>query len=363
MPKLRPPLQRPGAVSELMHSAHAHRLAVGWLVAREAGLDPAPFTSELGGQLMERWQEARNLPQMVKMYQPQARLMYRIRALCLQLHHHRSALVCGGPEMWWQLILEEQILGAICDRVAPQVFPEAAGVPIRSRAASAWWLRRGINACNPHSEPATWALVEATQARVYPSRVETGRPADDVPLPIAALNGQLSLTQRKALLKAITGSVDGHRAHQGIELARDWAEMLITWQETAKETKAINGKSKPTGVEDLAKFEAVAVLLHDALMPNWWANVSAIREGLNQIPQQKPSDSSGSGALQKIEPTHAPEALQMPSVAARMYPAAKKGASQSANPAQSPLAANAPQSSNKAAMSKPNHHLSGGAEP
>jgi len=353
MPKLRPPLQRPGAVSELMHAAHAHRLAVGWLVAREAGLDPAPFTSPLGGQLMAKWQAARNLPQMVKAYQPQARLLYRMRSLCLQLHHHRSALICGGPEQWWQLILEEQILGAICDRVAPQVFPEAAAMPVRSRAASAWWLRRGINPCNPHSEPATWALMEATQARVYPSRAETERPADDVPLPMAALNGQLALVQRKALLKAITGSVDGYRAHQGIELARDWAEMLITWQETAKETKAINSKPQTMGVEDLAKFEAVAVLLHDALMPSWWANVSAIREALNQIPQQKPSDCNGFDAMQKIEPTGGAIATQSTLYGARILSAAKKGASQSANPTQSPLAANAPQSSNKAAMSKP----------
>ena len=36
--------------SELMHLAHAHWLAVGWLVAREAGIDAPP--SPFGGQAM-----------------------------------------------------------------------------------------------------------------------------------------------------------------------------------------------------------------------------------------------------------------------------------------------------------------------
>jgi hypothetical protein len=354
MPALRPPLQRIDGVTDLVHGAHAHRIAVGWLVARQAGINPGPFLSPAGGQLMARWDQARHLPAMLTAYRGEAALLYRIRALCLSLHTHPSAAICGGPEQWWQHILNESILGAVCNRLSPQVLPADAQVPPRTTAASIWWMRRGLNPCNPHSEPATWALVEAVQARVFPSRAETLRPADDLPLPIAALNGQLSLAQRKALLRDLTGSAEGYRPQQSIGISRDWATLLTTWQATAKERPPTKGsKQRPSLVRDASLYEASAVLIHDALFPQWWAEVALIREGLNQIRDEKPSHSAGSGPPEKIQQVEPPGTVHLPTRAARMISAAKKGASQSANPAQSPLTANAPHSSNKAAMRNP----------
>ena len=233
MPKIRATTKRLDTVTELMHSAHAHRMALGWLVAREAGITPP--VSPLGGQVMEKWDQARNLPAMLKVYQPQAKLLYRIRALCLQLHDHPSAEICGGAESWWQRIFEEDILSAICDRYAGELMPEVSSVAPPTITATVWWMRRGINPTNPIRRPATWALIEATQARVYPQRSETLRPCDEVPLPITALNGAMSLTQRKNLLSDLTGSRDGWSLNQRIELAVDWQQVLKAWQLTAKE--------------------------------------------------------------------------------------------------------------------------------
>ena len=147
MPKIRATTTRLDTSTELMHYAHAHRMALGWLVAREAGIEPP--VSPLGGQAMEKWSQARNLPAMLKVYQPQAKLLYRIRALCLQLHDHPSATVCGGAEQWWQRILEEDILSAICDRYAGEVMPEVSAVAPPTIPATLWWMRRGINPTNP----------------------------------------------------------------------------------------------------------------------------------------------------------------------------------------------------------------------
>ena len=40
MPKIRPTGKPLDLEVELIHHAHAHRLALGWLVAREAGIEP-----------------------------------------------------------------------------------------------------------------------------------------------------------------------------------------------------------------------------------------------------------------------------------------------------------------------------------
>jgi hypothetical protein len=334
-----------------MHAAHAHRLAIGWLVAREAGIEPEipPF----GGRLMGKWDGARNLPAMLKAYKPQAVLFYRLRSLCLQLHWHPSAAICGGAERWWQHILEEEILAAICQRVAPEVFPEMGKVPPTSGAISRWWMRRGINPANPAHAPASWALIEAVQSRVFPGRAEVAHPSDEVPLPPAALNGGLSLQQRKSLLRDLTGSPEGWRPNAGIELYADWTVVLTAWQSTAKEPAADHKLPRyaPLTPEGLDRYNLLAAAFHDALMPTWWANLSAIREGLDQISKNKPSHCNGSGPVEKIEKTGANKGLQLPSGEARISSAAKKGASQSANQAQSPHVANSTSSQRSTAMS------------
>jgi hypothetical protein len=288
MPRIKPSPKRLDLSVELLNAAHAHRLGVGWLTAREAGIT----TPLVGGDFLEKWSGARNLPAMLKLYQPQARLMYRIRLLCLALHGHHFAAACGGPEVWWQHILEEDILAAISQRLTPQIYPEAKTITPPTRAVAVWWMRRGINTATPITKPATWALLEATQARVYPSRGECARPADDTPLPLAALNGDWSLTKRKQLLREITGSDSGWRLNDRIELARDWAEMIRAWQLTAKESTT---KMPPARFTDATRYEACAVVIHDVVMPPWWASVNRIAAALNQIPENKPSVGLRSG--------------------------------------------------------------------
>lgn len=296
MPRIKPIPKRLELSVELLNAAHAHRLGVGWLTAREAGIT----TSLVGGDFLDRWSGARNLPAMLKVYQPQARLMYRIRLLCLGLHGHRFAAACGGSEQWWQHILEEDILAAISERVTPQIYPEAKAITPPTRAVMVWWMRRGVNPANPITKPATWALVEATQARAFPSRGECVRPAEDTPLPLAALNGDWSLAKRKQLLHDITGSKDGWRINDRIEIARDWAEMIHAWQLTAKEPAT---KTPPARFTDTARYEACAILIHDQVMPSWWASVTRIGAALNHISENKPSHGLGFAALNQIRET------------------------------------------------------------
>lgn len=334
MPKLSPKRQKLNLAVELLNAAHAHRLAIGWLVAREAGIQLPPSTSLVGGA-MERWDGARNLPAMLKVYQPQARLMYRLRSLCLQLHNHPKAQACGGPEQWWQRILEEDILSAIGARLAPEIDPTTKGINPPTTAASIWWMRRGVNPCNPQTRPATWALIEAVQARVFPTRGETPTPDLDVPLPIEALNGVLSLSQRRALLASLTGSSDGLRPNASIEITRDWLQTLNTWQLTAKETKT-KGKSKPTTYDNPERFTEVAHLINTTVMPSWWANIRGVLGALNLISENKPSVCKGFDPLKKIQqsrPSGSPDLALLPS---DLDQQAKRAAGQGAN--QSPTA-------------------------
>lgn len=317
MPKLRQPLQRLDQSVELVHSAHAHRLAVGWLVAREAGINPQ---LPLGGQgLMEKWDRAKNLPSMLKAFQPQAKFFYRVRALCLQLHNHPFAQVCGGAEQWWQHVLDEDILNAVAHHLGPRVFEGYGDVPVPKQATVIWWLRRGINPINPDRRPASWALIEATQARCFPDRIELLDPADDVALPIAALNGQLSLHQRKSLLRDLTGSIDGWKPNHRIELTADWALTLNAWQATAKEEPK-KQKFAKASVDQIQQYEQLAPVLYDVLFPSWWANISAIRSGLSQICEERPSAAKAFGSAQKIQP----QSLLSAANTDRLNPANKK---------------------------------------
>ena len=351
MPKLRPQTKRLDSSVEVMHQAHAHWLAIGWLVARESGIEPP--TSPLCGQTMARWDQTRNLPSMLKVYRAQAQLMYRIRRLCLLLHEHRNSTICGGPEQWWQRILEEDILGAICDRLAPEVMPEVAAVDPPTRAASSWWMRRGINPVNAQRRPATWALIEAVQGRCYPTRVEALRPSDDVALPIAALNGAMSLTRRKTLLKDITGSIDGWSLAHNIEITRDWLEVLNAWQLTAKDSpKKIKSQQLP--VEQLQRYEAIAPLIHNALMPSWWANQSDIFHSLELISENKLSHCNGFDALKQFEEIGVDNTCLDALSGARIHSVAKKKEpGQSANPTNSSFAI-APQRGDKTSKSLTN---------
>jgi hypothetical protein len=219
--------------------------------------------------------------------------MYRLRALCLQLHHHPASTVCGGPEQWWQRILEEGILCAICEQIAPQLFPELSPVKPRNRATISWWMRRGVNPVNPDHEPATWALIEGVQSRLFRGRGETVQPSQETPLPLAALNGAMSLHRRKALLANLTGSQEGWVPYRGIELYRDWSEVLLAWQAMGKESSAQPSPQRYTAM-DIQRFEALAVVIHDALIPSWWGSRRSIRTALDKIGIEKTSLGLGS---------------------------------------------------------------------
>lgn len=326
MPKIRPTGKPLDLEVELIHHAHAHRLALGWLVAREAGIEPElPL---VGHEVMAKWDKAKNLPAMLKAFGPQAKLFYRIRALCLQLHNHPAAAVCGGPEQWWQRILEEDILGQICDAVGPKVVPGWGDLPAPKPATVSWWLRRGVNPTNPTRRPAMWALIEATQSRCHRNRVEVLRPSEDAPLPIQAVNGQLSLHQRKNLLESLTGSRDGWALNHAIELTADWLAVLDCWQLTTKEAKKAP-KPKRLKVVDSANYDALAVALHEALLPTWWTNLDAIKQGLEQISENKPSYANGFDPAAKNEA----EGFNLGPKSARLeLTATKKDRLQSANP-------------------------------
>jgi hypothetical protein len=66
MPKILPAPQRLNALVEVIHAAHAHRVVVGFLVAREAGVTHQHSLSPIGNELMSRWVRSRNLPRMIK---------------------------------------------------------------------------------------------------------------------------------------------------------------------------------------------------------------------------------------------------------------------------------------------------------
>ena len=355
MPKINPPQRRIEQTSELVNAAHAHRVAVGWLVSREAGLDHDATGSPFGGQTMEKWRTAKNLPGMLKAFTHQAKLLYRVRSLCLQLHNHPSAAICGGPEQWWQRILEEDILAAIAARVGPEVAPQMQGVAPPTVAKTLWWMRRGVNPVNFKTRPATWALIEAVQARVFRWRPEVTNPADDVALSsVHFLNGDKSVAQCKQLLKDITGNVEGHQKITNIELYSDWSEMLNAWQSAAKEETKQLKKHKPTTSATPKRYDAVAVLIHEAVMPTWWANIHRIRAGLEDISENKPSVCKGSDPLKKIQQVEPQTPFTETSSGARINSSQQKRDCSKAPTRNSPSAfVKETSSSQKTAMSSP----------
>ena len=223
--KINPPQRRLESTSELVNGAHAHRVAAGWCPARQV------LTRTWGPPwAVMRSGQAKNLPGCSRRFN---KPLSTLRALCLQPHNHPSAAVCGGAEQWWQRIPMTSV--AIAARVGPEVAPQMQGVAPPTVAKTLWWMRRGVNPVNPKLRPATWAVIEAVQARVFRWRPEVTNPADDVALPVHFLNGDKSVAQCKQLLKDITGNVEGRQKITNIELYSDWSEMLNGWQSAAKE--------------------------------------------------------------------------------------------------------------------------------
>lgn len=286
MPRITRPPEKLAPVPLILNVYHHHRLALGWLVAREAGINP-PIAPLVGGAAhpMDRWSKAKKLPAGLVALQPSARLLYRLRALALILHGHPNAEICGGPERWWQFIVDEQLVANMCRSLLPVLMPEARGVIHPQRAPSAWWMRRGINPINATLAPATWALVEAAQGRIFPSRPECLRPADDAPLPLPALNGEMGVAARKGLLAKLTGCSDGYRPNTSRSIYSDWKSMLDAWQATATAHKQ---KQQPVRVSNVVPYEAVAIAVNDAVLPAVWDAIGSIRVALNDKNVQKP---------------------------------------------------------------------------
>lgn len=294
MPKILRPQRVLDPLSEQMNAFAMQRLALGFLVARECGID-APFSLLVGQtDLFDRWKTTSRLPRGLAELKPAAKLLYRFRILALSLHAHPNAAICGGPEIWWQRVLDEQLLAATVQRLIPQLMPELANVKPPQRATSSWWLRRGVNPISSISAPATWALIEAAQTRAFYSRPECHWPIDDVPLPVTALNGDMSLHERKRLLKQLTGSEGGYSATGKPEHSADWGALLSAWQETAKPA---HKKVQRLRVRDSYRYDAVAILVGDAVLPPIWESISGLRASLNHKPAQKPWPSKRSQAL------------------------------------------------------------------
>ena len=354
MPKINQPQRRIEPTSELVTAAHAHRVAVGWLVAREAGLDHDATGSPFGGQSMEKWRNTKNLPGMLKAFTHQAKLIYRVRALCLQLHDHPSASVCGGAEQWWQRILEEDILAAIVAAVGPEVLPEMAGIKPPTTPITLWWMRRGVNPVNAKRRPATWALIEAVQARVYRWRPEITKPSEDVSLPVTAVNGEMPLVRRKKVLKEITGRIEGRIPHTTIELWTDWKMMLDAWQFTAK-VENQNPKSRPLTSANPERYDQVAWIINEAVMPDWWANIDRIHGGLEDISQNKLSDSSASAPVKTFSEVAPANPYTEQDLGTRINSSHKKRAVPKCQPGTTlGLSVNETSSSRKTAMSDSN---------
>ena len=111
----------------------------------------------------------------------------------------------------------------------------------------------------------------------------------------------MSLTQRKNLLFELTGSREGWSLNSNIELAADWQQVLKAWQLTAKD-KQTKAQSLKVPVDQVAKYDALAPIIHNALMPTWWANLEAIRRTLDLISENKPSHTNGFEGVEEIEP-------------------------------------------------------------
>ena len=130
-------------------------------------------------------------------------------------------------------------------------------------------------------------------------------------------------------MRDLTGSDAGWSLNHSIELTRDWLDVLAAWQLTEKETPKPKQSIK-VAVDQIQQYEMLAPIIHNALMPTWWANQSRILDGLNNTLQNKPSDCSGFGAVKQKQQ----KALDNNQTAVRIDSATEKELRQSANPSQ-----------------------------
>ena len=277
MPRLVPASTRLDPRPSVLCNFHAWRLALGWLVAREAGI-AAPLDPLVSDAVLAQWDRTRNLPKPLKELQPAARLIYRVRNLTLILNGDRRAELCGGTEWWWQNILNEQLLAMLTGQLIPSLIPELKGDPPRKRAGCEWWMRRGVNPCNPAIEPATWALVEAAQERVFPSRGVCDSPAVFKPLPLWAINGDMGVPRRKNFLAKLSGSDKGFSVRASSEFYSDWNSMLKAWKALGPSSRT--SRQQHPLVRDSQLYDQVADAIQFELLPGVLDSIQAIKSGL-----------------------------------------------------------------------------------
>lgn len=343
MPRTAAPLQRADAESTaLLNGLGAARLAIGWHVARQAGITP-PLHPLVGSEVVARWSGAGRKPDGLSDFEPMGRLYYRIRAACLALNGHPYAALCGGAERWWQRILDEQLLALIYDAV---VVPQSGGaVARRHRPRLIWWARHGINPCSIELEPATWALLDALQSRVYPSR---SAEATHLTPALPYQNGERSLHQCRQLLTRYTGRDAGWAMLTGREITRDWLALLAAWealipQEPTKAKGQRNNRRRTLRetrplltVEQLHRQHVVAIALANTLLPEITTSIAHLRGQLHQFHSEKPSNDAGSQP--QIENTAAPlpKGCHSPPTKAKLSLSAEKIAGGGANQARNP---------------------------
>jgi hypothetical protein len=228
---------------------------------------------------MGKWDHARNKPVWLKELQPAGRLIYRIRNLTLILNGDRRAELCGGIELWWQNILNEQLLAMLTGQLVPSLMPELKGDPPKKRAGCEWWMRRGVNPCNPAIEPATWALVEAAQERVFPSRGVCHSPAVFKPLPQWALNGDMGVPRRQNFLAKLIGSDKGFSVRASSEFYSDWSSMLKAWKALGSSSRSAR-QQRPL-VHDSQLYDQVADAIQFELLPGVLESIKSIETSLN----------------------------------------------------------------------------------
>jgi hypothetical protein len=315
MPRLSPPKERSEQVSDLLvNHFGAVRLGIGWHVARQAGISTAVFGHHplVGWDVLAKWDGARRIHPGLKQLEAAGRLYYRIRALALALNGDPLGEACGGPEGWWQQILAEDLMNDIGRRLMVEAPGPSATAP-RSRAAVIWWLRRGVNPMSPLTEPATWALIEAAQQRLFPSRTDMASTGDALAplIGLPFLNGSRPLAVRRQLLRDLTNRPDGLAPNRQLELYREWDLLLTTWGDEAKATtnkptkRERREQSRPAYLtpEEHHRQVVAAIAIHDTYLPGVWAQVLAVRAAIEQKRLQKPSDCSGFQRQKQIQPT------------------------------------------------------------
>jgi hypothetical protein len=348
MPKL-PPTKEvlpPFVTTTITAWLHVRRALI-WHVARQSGIEPPhpPLTS---GRVLTP--QARRLPAELKATEPTGRLFYQVRTLALLLHWHPSAGRHGGAEQWWQQCLDEYLVGVWW---ASQPAAQSHGDPQRSIAR--WWMRRGINTCNPVTEPATWALIEAIQGRVFRNRGELTSPEWDAPLPAVALTGAMPLVRRRELLYELTRRSDGWEPKADRMFTRAWSELLKRWQLTAKSTKGRREAVLVSATEAAEWKQIVGVVGQELLLPTL-TRIQEQRQVLRQIPSQKLSDDAGFGPPNEIGEVVSPGGLSTSPQETRLTGTTKKEPERSANQLRAPRLSNAPHEEQTAHREKPKPH-------